>query len=814
MMTRMTALFHHLAQPLVHQYALLVTAVLLLGKLVIRAILFIPFDGLPQEGFLTNVGNVFLWSYVIVLMVYWSKSRIVKCCAYGLLFILFFIGEFLKNVFLKNISPDVLMLLGETNGREIFEFLREYAPSRGALIAAGVTLLFVLLAVLMERYTTQVVSYVHRQLHRKTVIGIVTFVFLIHGVVSSFSYLRMAQCKTLDDLALWELDNALYADPITHTASACYGITLMSKEMERFISVTEQACRQETPSSDNDSLNIIVVIGESFIKWHSNLYGYSLNTCPYQQAEADSGRLFVFDRVYTTSNFTSLALKDLFSCNSTDDGESWEQYPFFPALMKQAGYDVFMWDNQRDTYSSMTLAFSLNSCIYNDRLQALSYSQTNTQNFQYDAELLRDYAQHVKRENKRNLVFFHLMGQHFDASKRYPQDKRHQHFKWQDIKRKDAYLTQEKRQEIADYDNATRYHDEVLKQVFDMYKDEQTVVIAFSDHGEEIYDFRDSKGRAEAGDYPAEMRRYQYQVPFVVWCSDQYKEHHPEDVQRICQAVDKPYNIDDLCQMVFRLAGVRTPFYRERHDPLSEKYAIRTTSMLSDSQYFIAHGCGEIDGYTYTNSLEALQKSIASGYRYIEIDLAMTSDSVLVCSHGFEDFPDGYIPTAQEFKEHKIQGRYTTLTLDDVIQIWRQSSFVLVTDKISDTQLLNSHFNKQERQRVLVETPYKDHYRALQSAGYVPMFCLHHFNVKAFLYLLKLRLIDGLDIKRLVVSTESNSRLLHFVRRHLDAKVAMYTSNSPDFFLRHLDYDADLIYTDNWNVSKEQHYNNKNTNTY
>jgi len=65
-----------------------------------------------------------------------------------------------------------------------------------------------------------------------------------------------------------------------------------------------------------------------------------------------------------------------------------------------------------------------------------------------------------------------------------------------------------------------------------------------------------------------------------------------------------------------------------------------------------------------------------------------------------------------------------------------------------------------------------------------------------------------------VVNTDSNPTLLNLLRRWFGVKVAMYTSNSPDFFLRHLDHDADIIYTDNWDLSKEQPYNNVNLNTY
>ncbi len=47
----------------------------------------------------------------------------------------------------------------------------------------------------------------------------------------------------------------------------------------------------------------------------------------------------------------------------------------------------------------------------------------------------------------------------------------------------------------------------------------------------------------------------------------------------------------------------------------------------------IAHAGGGIDGISYSNSIEALNKSYANGFRYFEIDFSWTSDKQLVCLH-------------------------------------------------------------------------------------------------------------------------------------------------------------------------------------
>lgn len=47
------------------------------------------------------------------------------------------------------------------------------------------------------------------------------------------------------------------------------------------------------------------------------------------------------------------------------------------------------------------------------------------------------------------------------------------------------------------------------------------------------------------------------------------------------------------------------------------------------AQDYVAHGGGAIDGYTVTNSLEAVENALSKGVKYIELDLQQTSDGKL-----------------------------------------------------------------------------------------------------------------------------------------------------------------------------------------
>lgn len=100
------------------------------------------------------------------------------------------------------------------------------------------------------------------------------------------------------------------------------------------------------------------------------------------------------------------------------------------------------------------------------------------------------------------------------------------------------------------------------------------------------------------------------------------------------------------------------------------------------SRPLIHHAGGEIEGNRYTNSLEALEESLAEGKQFIELDLRYTSDHHLVCTH---TWPDAYLedvqPTLEAFENSRIQGKFTPLTAEKMMQIMRDNpQMYLVTD--------------------------------------------------------------------------------------------------------------------------------------
>lgn len=258
---------------------------------------------------------------------------------------------------------------------------------------------------------------------------------------------------------------------------------------------------------------------------------------------------------------------------------------------------------------------------------------------------------------------------------------------------------------------------------------------------------------------------------------------------------------------------------------LTSPFPSPNEDVLSNPNYYIAHATGAIDGRRYLNCEEALMQALDNGYKYVEIDLGLTNDSVLVCLHSWALFNKltsntlttnvGQPLSLEEFASRKIAGKYTPMSLERVIEISKRHPFTIVTDKLSDAEMLNRFIPHDIRSHVMVEAFSISDYYNLKREGYVPMMSLYTFNypdIKAFFTHDPLQKQEHIDW--ICVHSSSNMGSLRMAKRLFNCKVALYTSNSPMFFKEHLGKEIDFIYTDNWNPQTKTNNDSINITTY
>jgi heptose-I-phosphate ethanolaminephosphotransferase len=502
---------------------------------------------------------------------------VVKVLAYVIIYVLFTTEITLEWIFGMNISPSVITLLVETNARESEEFLESMLDKPQLWQVPLCVVCMAILNVMAEKNRLRINEWI--QGHRTIlVLKTIATILLVGGIVFSYHYVKLFMCDEMNEVDEWRSHMRNPDDLVTKVVVSFYDMSIAEKEMSRVITLAESLPHFSHPRTpQDDSLNLIVVIGESYIREHAALYGYPLQTTPFLSREQHEGRLFVFTDMVSPYNQTTRVIRNLLSCNSLSDGEDWASAPPLTAIYKKSGYHVAMYDNQKDFDMGFVFAFSLNTYLYHPRMMETCYHETNDSTFEYDGQLVdyyrRTHTPHSTLHSPQNLILFHLLGQHVGFQYRYPET--FTHFTRDSLGfRQESWLTEEMRDDIAHYDNATRYNDHVLEQIIRLYEGQRTVVVYLSDHGEEVYDYRASSGRDDwsLGSDPRQALRYQYMVPFMVWCSEEYQAAHPERTAQLRAATTRPGMLDNVCQMLFGLSGLHTPYYHPKRDMLSPLY--------------------------------------------------------------------------------------------------------------------------------------------------------------------------------------------------------------------------------------------------
>lgn len=536
-----------------------------------------------RQNVLYFAALAFLWAYIITFIVDYAGKyqKTLKVIVYIIAVVHFATILFIRQNFGTNISPQVLQIMAESNGGEVMDFFATFGATATSIKVYGVVAIMVVAIILFEHFYSRQSRFGNRPFLR-IVVGIALIALLGCGVYCSRIVIKMLSCKTMEQLEDCEVvgDGTGRMDGPTALLYSFHAMHLSGEKTKSFRQITlDELHHGDAAYCGGDStLNVVLIIGESYIKSHASIYGYELNTTPKLKQEMEQGRLMVFSDVVAPYNTTASVLKNMFSCNTAN--EKWWNAPLFMAAFKHAGFDVFIWDNQRNQQEWLTTAFtfSMESFLYDNKVRKECYKMLNSESFEYDGDLVDDFSQQVIKASKigkQNLIIFHLLGQHFDASNRYP--KSYNHFTADSVSRHASYLTPANRGEIAHYDNATLYNDVVVKSIIDLVSETNCVVIYTSDHGEEVYDYRDNMGRAEIGKNQTTQKtpqlvKYQNEVPFVIWFSPRYKLLHPEMCDQMAKAVNVPFMNTDISQMLFYLSQVETKHYNSQSNPLSPNF--------------------------------------------------------------------------------------------------------------------------------------------------------------------------------------------------------------------------------------------------
>ena len=479
------------------------------------------------------------------------------------IYFLAFLNFFLYFFFDCNINAGILLLISETNPNESSEFVATYLFTGKFLLLCSAFILYALL----EHFSLKLIKKI--KLKQDNIFwkwsDLAISLYVLLSIASLVFYGRNF---SLDFQKDWRKAN--------RSALHCM---FPFKTFEAFSQFLQERNVFETCVRSNENLNatssistpqtIVVIIGESFNRHHSSLYGYPLPTNPKLTLLQN---LFVFDNAISPTNATSDAFRHFLSLSSIDDSCNWNEKPLFTALFKAAGYNVIFYSNQFVKKANMTTWDASCGFFNHPQLAPKLFTHRNKKKFQYDGDLLEEYSQNrlSLETSSLNLVMIHLTGQHIAPEKRFPPDRAF--FKTEDYSfRKE--LSDEQKRDVAAYDNATLYNDSIVYEIIRIFEDKNALVIYFADHGDEAHDYRVHTGRTYGIEkIGAPALHCQLDVPFLVWISDSWKIEHPNDSLRFAKHRHTPFITDDLPHILFDVANLKTEYYRPSLNPLSDSF--------------------------------------------------------------------------------------------------------------------------------------------------------------------------------------------------------------------------------------------------
>ncbi len=494
--------------------------------------------------------------------------------------------------FRSTITPTMLLLVDETDSREAGEFLSSYLSPEMVFSPVGWILLLMLLHALAAWKRRWLAEKVPQVVQRYLPVGGALILVIMCWATASVwhnktALVKLFSGKTIGDVehTLTDPQHAVLYTPLWRLSFSVYANSLAAQQINKLV---ENIDKIKVDSCSFRSPEIVLIIGESYGKHHSSQYGYPLPTTPRQIARERRGRLIKFTDVVTPWNLTSFVFKNTFSLHVVGQPGEWCDYPLFPEVFRRAGYHVTFLTNQflpkaKEAVYDFSGGFFLN----NPKLSEAQFDTRNSEVHKYDEGLLDDYDHIAENtgDNKGNLYIFHLLGQHVSYRDRYPHKRAH--FYASDYEEMRPELTAKQRKMVSYYDNAVLYNDSIVDQICRRFDNRDAIVIYMPDHGEECYE--ENRGiicRNHSAKIDYGLAKYEFEIPFWIYCSHRYAVRHPEIFKQIVEARKRPYMTDALPHLLLYLAGISTPYYNQRYNLLSPDYdATRPRLLKGNTDY-------------------------------------------------------------------------------------------------------------------------------------------------------------------------------------------------------------------------------------
>ncbi len=446
---------------------------------------------------------------VDILLNLWGKiTRVLKPMVLVLLTISSLLNLYCVHVYRCLLSNDFVQIIAGTNPNEAKEYVKTFLSWEDIALFLGVIVVMAMVGWWLARQKKRSIGWV----------GVIPAVVLCLSGIGMWHNSSMLDAE-FSEKNHWNFSFAEVVDLRNHPTHP-----------------KVEVCDSIHPEC------VGVILGESFSRNHSSLYGYEKKTNPLLEKKVKEGSLVVFVDVTSPCTHTTAAFKYILNTNQVglEGSTPWYEHTNLIEVMNVAGYHTAWLSNQAEKGMFDNLPSG------HARLCDESFFLESEQGAdKYDGGLLR---RRISAKGKVGVIY-HLMGQHEFFGERYP--KAYEHFMAKDY----LGFPEHQRAVRAAYDNATLYNDFVVNSILDEYGKKDAIVFYFSDHALDVFD-TDPNYCAHANATP-ESQLQGKKIPFMIYFSPIFQQRHLETVERVRSSVNHPFCTDKLIYSVMDVMGYK-----------------------------------------------------------------------------------------------------------------------------------------------------------------------------------------------------------------------------------------------------------------
>ncbi len=386
------------------------------------------------------------------------------------------------------IDVNALIAVYQTNINESIEFFRSYIDSFSIILLLGL-LAFSAVVIMYANNNTNIDKFFGRNM-LVNVVNVFAFIAYMGLAYKTLNYGYFGKIS---------VESKQYLESVRNFNKLRYNSDGTKKAIKEVICGLKEG-------------TYVVIIGESQNRRHMQAYGYERETTPWLYSHLHDNNFIFMTNGYSCHTLTMMCLSKALTQSSQYNGIEFHDAYSLVDIAGAAGVRTYWISNQSQygAYSTPVTAIAGLS----DKQEWINSDSTAANIFD---EVILDKLEVIPKSGK-NIVFIHLVGNHWEYKNRYPSE----YSKFSDSK--DSNI-----EEVADveklneYDNSILYNDYVVSKIFDYAKSNWNVmnITYFSDHGEAVV----SDKKHTPGRFEQDMAT----IPVYFYFSDKYFEVYPRE---------------------------------------------------------------------------------------------------------------------------------------------------------------------------------------------------------------------------------------------------------------------------------------------